>query len=104
MNKVLTLKEHNLIFDTLDGLTPDEVGSIEFEDFVLLFEGFTDNCQEDIRNRCLLPKEHPDHVFNYDEVYTQVIAGWVLERGPGLVAGGVAGSDEYPMVWAAFRK
>ena len=78
----------------LDGLTPDDVGYDEVGDYIVHYEGFTDQCQdtEEYRN-------DPEKVFT--EVWSDFIK---RENGARPINYGITGSDENPIVYAVFRR
>ena len=92
------------IYNLLDELTADDTGKEEFGDYVLRFEGFTDWCQQDAAERCNLPDNDPRKLKYYDDVYAEVLQGWAKEEGSKPVDKGFAGSEDYPVQWAVFKK
>jgi hypothetical protein len=92
------------IYDLLRELTPDDVGSEDFGDYVLRFEGFTDWCQQDAMERCQLPDDHPLKLKYYEAVYDEVLDDWIHDQGSKPIDTGFAGSDDYPIQWAIFKK
>ena len=92
------------IYDLLDELTADDTGSEDFGDYVLRFEGFTDWCQQDAAERCELPDGDPRKLKYYEDVYDEVLRGWIKEQGSRPVDKGFAGDEDYPVQWAIFKK
>ena len=92
------------IYNLLDELTADDTGKEEFGDYVLRFEGFTDWCQQDAAERCNLPDNDPRKLKYYEDVYDEVLRGWIKEQGSRPVDKGFAGNDDYPVQWAIFKK
>ena len=88
----------------IDELTADDVGSEDFGEYVLRFEGFSDWCQSDALERCELPTGDPRKLAAYEDVYQEVLDGWNSEMHSEPVAQGFAGSDDYPVQWALYRK
>ena len=78
----------------LDGLTPDDVGYDEVGDYIVHYEGFTDQCQdsEEYRN-------DPEAVFN--DVWSD-FKRRMGDKDP--VNFGIVGEHDYPIVYSVFRK
>jgi len=78
----------------LDGLTPDDVGYDEVGDYIVHYEGFTDQCQdsEEYQN-------DPESVFN--DVWSD-FKRRMGDRDP--VNYGIVGEHDYPIVYSVFRK
>jgi hypothetical protein len=78
----------------LDGLTPDDVGYDTIGDYIVHYEGFTDQCQdsEEYQN-------DPDAVF--DEVWSDFKKRM---GGQKPVNYGIVGEHDYPIVYSVFRK
>ena len=78
----------------LDGLTPDDVGKDTIGDYIVHYEGFTDQCQdtEEYRN-------DPDAVFQ--DVWHD-FRRRMGDQTP--INYGIVGSEEYPIVYSVFRK
>jgi hypothetical protein len=92
------------IYNLLKELTPDDVGSEDFGDYVLRFEGFTDWCQQDAMERCQLPDDHPLKLKYYEAVYDEVLDDWIHDQGSKPIDTGFAGHEDYPIQWAIFKK
>ena len=92
------------IYNLLDELTADDTGSEDFGNYVLRFEGFTDWCQQDAAERCELPDNDPRKLKYYEDVYDEVLQGWIREQGAQPVDKGFAGDEDYPVQWAVFKK
>ena len=78
----------------LDGLTPDDVGVDEVGDYVVHYEGFTDQCQDSKEYQ-----EDPEAVF--DDVWGD-FKRRMGDRDP--VNYGIVGSHDYPIVYSVFRR
>jgi len=80
--------------DFLEGLTPDDVGYDEVGDYIVHYEGFTDQCQdsEEYRN-------NPEAVFN--DVWGD-FKRRMGDKDP--VNYGIVGNEEYPIVYSVFRR
>ena len=80
--------------DFLEGLTPDDVGYDDVGDYIVHYEGFTDQCQdsEEYQN-------DPDAVF--DDVWGD-FKRRMGDKDP--VNYGIVGSEEYPIVYSVFRR
>ena len=78
----------------LHGLTPDDVGYDEIGDYIVHYEGFTDQCQdsEEYQN-------NPDAVFN--DVWGD-FKRRMGDKDP--VNYGIVGEHDYPIVYSVFRK
>ena len=78
----------------LDGLTPDDVGYDEVGDYIVHYEGFTDQCQdsEEYQN-------DPEAVFN--DVWGD-FKRRMGDRDP--INYGIVGEHDYPIVYSVFRK
>ena len=78
----------------LDGLTPDDVGVDEVGDYVIHYEGFTDQCQDS--------KEYQD---NPEAVFQDVWGDFKRRMGDkDPINYGIVGSEEYPIVYSVFRR
>ena len=77
----------------LDGLTPDDVGRDEVGDYIVHYEGFTDQCQdtEEYQN-------DPEAVFD------QVWSDFRKRAGKDPINYGIVGEHDYPIVYSVFRK
>ena len=78
----------------LEGLTPDDVGVDEVGDYIVHYEGFTDQCQdsEEYQN-------NPDAVFN------DVWGDFKRRMGDqDPINYGLVGSEDYPIVYSVFRR
>jgi hypothetical protein len=78
----------------LDGLTPDDVGYDEVGDYIVHYEGFTDQCQdsEEYQN-------DPESVFN--DVWGD-FKRRMGDKDP--INYGIVGEHDYPIVYSVFRK
>ena len=80
--------------DFLEGLTPDDVGVDEVGDYIVHYEGFTDQCQDSEEYR-----DDPESVFN--DVWGD-FKRRMGDKDP--VNYGIVGSEEYPIVYSVFRR
>jgi hypothetical protein len=80
--------------DFLEGLTPDDVGRDEIGDYIVHYEGFTDQCQDSEEYQ-----DDPEAVFN--DVWGD-FKRRMGDRDP--VNYGIVGSHDYPIVYSVFRK
>jgi hypothetical protein len=78
----------------LDGLTPDDVGYDTVGDYIVHYEGFTDQCQDTKEYQ-----DNPEAVF--DEVWSD-FKRRMGDRDP--VNYGIVGEHDYPIVYSVFRK
>ena len=78
----------------LDGLTPDDVGYDEVGDYIVHYEGFTDQCQDSEEYR-----DDPQAVFN--DVWGD-FKRRMGDKDP--VNYGIVGSEDYPIVYSVFRR
>ena len=80
--------------DFLEGLTPDDVGYDEVGDYIVHYEGFTDQCQdsEEYQN-------DPQAVF--DDVWGD-FKRRMGDKDP--VNYGIVGEHDYPIVYSVFRR
>ena len=80
--------------DFLEGLTPDDVGYDEVGDYIIHYEGFTDQCQdsEEYQN-------DPESVFN--DVWSD-FKRRMGDKDP--VNYGIVGEHDYPIVYSVFRR
>jgi hypothetical protein len=78
----------------LDGLTPDDVGYDKVGDYIVHYEGFTDQCQDSEEYQ-----DDPQAVFN--DVWGD-FKRRMGDKDP--VNYGIVGSEEYPIVYSVFRK
>jgi hypothetical protein len=80
--------------DFLEGLTPDDVGYDDVGDYIVHYEGFTDQCQdsEEYQN-------DPESVFN--DVWGD-FKRRMGDRDP--VNYGIVGEHDYPIVYSVFRR
>jgi hypothetical protein len=78
----------------LDGLTPDDVGVDEIGDYIVHYEGFTDQCQDSEEYQ-----EDPEAVFN--DVWGD-FKRRMGDRDP--VNYGIVGEHDYPIVYSVFRR
>lgn len=77
----------------LEGLTPDDVGVDEVGDYIVHYEGFTDQCQDSEEYQ-----DDPQAVFN--DVWGD-FKRRMGDRNP--INYGLVGSEEYPIVYSVFR-
>ena len=80
--------------DFLEGLTPDDVGVDEVGDYIVHYEGFTDQCQDSEEYQ-----DDPQAVFN--DVWGD-FKRRMGDKDP--VNYGIVGSEEYPIVYSVFRR
>jgi hypothetical protein len=78
----------------LEGLTPDDVGVDEVGDYVVHYEGFTDQCQDSEEYQ-----DDPESVFN--DVWGD-FKRRMGDRDP--VNYGIVGEHDYPIVYSVFRR
>jgi hypothetical protein len=78
----------------LDGLTPDDVGVDEVGDYIVHYEGFTDQCQDSEEYQ-----DDPEAVFN--DVWGD-FKRRMGDKDP--INYGIVGSHDYPIVYSVFRK
>jgi hypothetical protein len=78
----------------LDGLTPDDVGYDEVGDYIVHYEGFTDQCQDSEEYQ-----DDPESVFN--DVWGD-FKRRMGDKDP--VNYGLVGEHDYPIVYSVFRK
>ena len=79
--------------DFLEGLTPDDVGVDEVGNYIVHYEGFTDQCQDSEEYR-----DDPEAVFN--DVWGD-FKRRMGDKDP--VNYGLVGSEDYPIVYSVFR-
>ena len=95
----LSLDESQALLDPeveefLDGLTPDDVGVDEVGDYIIHYEGFTDQCQDS--------KEYQD---NPEAVFNDVWGDFKRRMGDqDPINYGIVGSHDYPIVYSVFRR
>jgi hypothetical protein len=78
----------------LDGLTPDDVGYDTVGDYIVHYEGFTDQCQDS--------EEYQD---NPEAVFDQVWSDFKKRMGgKDPINFGIVGEHDYPIVYSVFRK
>jgi hypothetical protein len=77
----------------LDGLTPDDVGYDEVGDYIVHYEGFTDQCQDSEEYQ-----DDPEAVFN--DVWGD-FKRRMGDRDP--INYGIVGSEDYPIVYSVFK-
>ena len=77
----------------LDGLTPDDVGKDTIGDYVVHYEGFTDQCQDT-----------EEYQNNPEAVFDQVWSDFRKRAGKDPINYGIVGSEEYPIVYSVFRR
>jgi len=80
--------------DFLDGLTPDDVGVDEVGDYIVHYEGFTDQCQDSEEYQ-----DDPESVFN--DVWGD-FKRRMGDRDP--INYGIVGEHDYPIVYSVFRR
>jgi hypothetical protein len=80
--------------DFLEGLTPDDVGVDEVGDYIVHYEGFTDQCQDSEEYQ-----DDPESVFN--DVWGD-FKRRMGDKDP--VNYGIVGEHDYPIVYSVFRK
>jgi hypothetical protein len=78
----------------LHGLTPDDVGHDTVGNYIIHYEGFTDQCQDTKEYQ-----ENPEAVF--DEVWSDFRKRM---GGQKPVNYGVVGEHDYPIVYSVFRR
>jgi hypothetical protein len=80
--------------DFLEGLTPDDVGYDDVGDYIVHYEGFTDQCQDSEEYQ-----KDPEAVFN--DVWGD-FKRRMGDKDP--INYGIVGSEEYPIVYSVFRR
>jgi hypothetical protein len=80
--------------DFLEGLTPDDVGYDEVGDYIVHYEGFTDQCQDSDEYR-----DDPESVFN--DVWSDFRKRM---GGKDPINYGIVGEHDYPIVYSVFRR
>ena len=80
--------------DFLEGLTPDDVGYDEIGDYIVHYEGFTDQCQDSEEYQ-----DDPEAVFN--DVWGD-FKRRMGDKDP--VNYGIVGEHDYPIVYSVFRR
>jgi hypothetical protein len=80
--------------DFLEGLTPDDVGYDEVGDYIVHYEGFTDQCQDSEEYQ-----DDPESVFN--DVWGD-FKRRMGDKDP--VNYGIVGEHDYPIVYSVFRR
>jgi hypothetical protein len=78
----------------LEGLTPDDVGVDEVGDYVVHYEGFTDQCQDSEEYQ-----DDPESVFN--DVWGD-FKRRMGDKDP--INYGIVGEHDYPIVYSVFRR
>jgi hypothetical protein len=78
----------------LDGLTPDDVGVDEVGDYIVHYEGFTDQCQDSEEYQ-----DDPESVFN--DVWGD-FKRRMGDKDP--INYGIVGEHDYPIVYSVFRR
>ena len=78
----------------LEGLTPDDVGVDEVGDYIVHYEGFTDQCQDSEEYQ-----DDPQAVFN--DVWGD-FKRRMGDKDP--INYGIVGSEDYPIVYSVFRR
>jgi len=78
----------------LDGLTPDDVGYDEVGDYIVHYEGFTDQCQDS--------EEYQD---DPEAVFADVWHDFKRrEGGKDPINYGIVGEHDYPILYSVFRR
>lgn len=67
------------IEDFLNDLTPDDVGHQFFDDVILYFEGFNEECWDDYYERCDLSPGDPRYLSGEDDLIREILSGWTAE-------------------------
>ena len=80
--------------DFLEGLTPDDVGYDEIGDYIVHYEGFTDQCQDSDEYQ-----DDPQAVFN--DVWGD-FKRRMGDKDP--INYGIVGEHDYPIVYSVFRR
>ena len=80
--------------DFLEGLTPDDVGVDEIGDYIVHYEGFTDQCQDSEEYQ-----DDPQAVF--DDVWSD-FKRRMGDKDP--INYGIVGEHDYPIVYSVFRR
>lgn len=80
--------------DFLEGLTPDDVGVDEVGDYIVHYEGFTDQCQDSEEYQ-----DDPQAVFN--DVWGD-FKRRMGDKDP--INYGIVGEHDYPIVYSVFRR
>ena len=78
----------------LEGLTPDDVGRDDVGDYIVHYEGFTDQCQDSQEYQ-----DDPEAVFN--DVWGD-FKRRMGDKDP--INYGIVGSEDYPIVYSVFRR
>lgn len=78
----------------LEGLTPDDVGYDLVGDYIVHYEGFTDQCQDS-----------KEYQANPEAVFQDVLGDFKRRMGDkDPINYGIVGSEEYPIVYSVFRR
>ena len=77
----------------LEGLTPDDVGVDEVGDYIVHYEGFTDQCQDS-----------KEYQADPEAVFDQVWSDFKKREGKMPVNYGIVGEHDYPIVYSVFRR
>jgi hypothetical protein len=80
--------------DFLEGLTPDDVGVDKVGDYIVHYEGFTDQCQDSEEYQ-----DDPQAVF--DQVWSDFRKRM---GGKDPINYGIVGEHDYPIVYSVFRR
>jgi len=92
------------LYDIINGLTPDDVGEERSGQYVLKFEGFTEECVLDAQHRCQLPDGDPRKLNAYDDVYDEVYNDWKKEMGSDPIDYGEEWwYEDMPILWAIYK-
>lgn len=96
------------IEEFLQRLTPEDVGMEQFGDFLVLFEGFSDMCNDDADRRMSLPPSDPAYVSCIEDVYAEVLREFkerAVQHGfTKFIRDGQAGVWGNPVVYAIFSR
>lgn len=90
------------VYNFIGDLSADDTGRETIRGFTIRFEAFTDVCQQDAEARTKLPATDPRHLHCYQDVYSEVMAGWEKEEGGEPLDSGMTGDDDYPVMWAVW--
>lgn len=93
------------VWDFIQDLTPADVGrEVINGEWIVRFEGFTDDCILDVSRRLKLPKANPHHLNHFEDVYDEVYNQWEREEGLTAIDKGFSGSEDNPIQYAIFYK
>ncbi len=86
-------------------LTPSDVGYHDIGPYRIHYEGFSDECNDDVENRINLPSDHPKYLACADDVYDEVLADFTKrENNQSPITSGLVGDEENPIYYAIFRR